>query len=128
MTRRHRALWLGALLGGMVLALCSAPAWSEDTVLKTEAFGTLRRPVAIFDHDSHNEKAGLDDCATCHHVYQNGKLVKEASSEDQACSDCHPLKGQGRQPGLREAYHGACVGCHKSKGKGPVACGQCHQR
>ncbi len=109
------------------VALCSAPAFSqEDTVLKVEAFGTLERPISVFDHDTHNEKAEIEDCAACHHVYQDGKLVEGESSEDQACSDCHTLKAQGTQPGLRMAYHRQCKECHVAKKKGPVACGECH--
>ena len=109
------------------VTLCSAPAFSqEDTVLKVEAFGTLERPVSVFDHDTHNEKAEIEDCAACHHVYKDGKLVEGESSEDQACSECHTLKAQGSQPGLRMAYHRQCKECHVEKKKGPVACGECH--
>lgn len=128
MTPRPFSSWFAVSLVVAILILGAMPAWTQDSVLKTKAFGTLTRPVAIFDHDTHNEKAGLDDCATCHHVYQNGKRVAGESSEDKACSDCHTLQAQGRQPGLRTAYHAACAGCHKTKAKGPVACGQCHRR
>lgn len=128
MTPRRFSFLLGASFIVALSVLGAIPAWTQDTVLKTQAFGTLTRPVALFDHDTHNEKAGLDDCAICHHVYRNGKLVAGESSEDKACSDCHTLQGQGRQPGLRVAYHTACAGCHTTKAKGPLACGQCHRR
>lgn len=111
----------------LCITLCSIPAFSqEDTVLKVEAFGTLERPISAFDHDTHNEKAAIEDCAACHHVYKDGKLVEGESSEDQACSECHTLKAQGAQPGLRMAYHRQCKECHVEKKKGPVACGECH--
>lgn len=111
----------------LCITLCSIPAFSqEDTVLKVEAFGTLERPISAFDHDTHNEKAEIEDCAICHHVYKDGKLVEGESSEDQACSECHTLKAQGSQPGLRMAYHRQCKECHVEKKKGPVACGECH--
>ena len=111
----------------LCITLCSIPAFSqEDTVLKVEAFGTLERPISAFDHDTHNEKAEIEDCAVCHHVYKDGKLVEGESSEDQACSECHTLKAQGAQPGLRMAYHRQCKECHVEKKKGPVACGECH--
>jgi len=107
----------------------SLSLWAgEASVFKTEALGVLTRPVAVFDHDAHNEKAGIDNCAVCHHVYEKGKLVPGESSEDKACSDCHTRNSQGHQPGLRMAYHNLCGGCHKEKAKGPVACGQCHKR
>lgn len=111
----------------LTLTLCGGSAFSQDdTVFKLEAFGTLERPISAFDHDTHNEKAQVEDCSICHHVYENGKKLEGESSEDQACSDCHTLKAQGNQPGLRMAYHQQCKNCHIEKKKGPVACGECH--
>lgn len=103
--------------GGAALA-------NDDSVLKVDVFGALERPLSAFDHDQHQEL--VDECADCHHVYEDGKLVEGESSEDQACSDCHTLKAQGNQPGLRTAFHQQCQGCHVEKKSGPVACGQCH--
>lgn len=111
----------------LFVTLCSVSAFSqEDTYLNVEAFGKLERPVSVFDHDDHNEKAALDDCAICHHVYEDGKLVEGVSSEDQLCADCHTLEAQGSQPGLMMAYHQQCKNCHIKEKKGPVACGECH--
>ncbi|MCK9239531.1 acidic tetraheme cytochrome c3 TmcA [Desulfocurvus sp.] len=120
------ALALAALAA---VALVAAPtAWSQDDIveLKAEAFGTHLRPAAVFKHDEHNEKAGLDDCARCHHYYEDGKLVEGQDSVGTPCSDCHALKGAGGQPGLREAYHRQCKDCHVEKAAGPLACGECH--
>jgi hypothetical protein len=111
----------------LCVTLCSVSAFAqEDTYLKVDAFGSLERPVSMFDHDAHNEKAMIEDCAECHHVYEDGKLVEGESSEDRGCADCHTLKAQGNQPGLRMAYHRQCKSCHVEKKKGPVACGECH--
>ncbi|NLW81849.1 MAG: cytochrome c3 family protein [Desulfovibrionales bacterium] len=111
----------------LYVTLCSVSAFSqEDTVLKVDAFGKLERPVSVFDHDTHNEKAQAEDCSLCHHVYKDGKKVEGESSEGQACSECHTLKAQGTQPGLRMAYHQQCKKCHIDQKKGPVACGECH--
>ena len=30
-------------------------------------------------HDSHNEKAAIDACGECHHVYQHGKRAANAT-------------------------------------------------
>ena len=111
----------------LFVTFCSISAFSqEDSYLKVDAFGKLERPVSVFDHDTHNEKAQAEDCSICHHVYENGKKVEGESSEGQACSECHKLKAQGNQPGLRMAYHQQCKKCHVEAKKGPVACGECH--
>ena len=80
----------------------------------------------MFKHDAHNEAAEIDECARCHHVYEDGKLVEDEDSVGTPCSDCHTLAAQGGQPGLMSAYHKQCKGCHEAEGKGPMACGQCH--
>ncbi len=96
--------------------------------MDTSAFETLRRPAALFDHDAHNEKAGLEDCAVCHHVWENGKIVEDESSEDSSCSECHGLKpGPENSMALANAYHTQCRTCHIDAGKGPLLCGQCHK-
>ncbi|PKN41964.1 MAG: acidic cytochrome c3 [Deltaproteobacteria bacterium HGW-Deltaproteobacteria-18] len=111
----------------LCVTFCSISAFSQDdTYLKVDAFGKMERPVSAFDHDDHNDKAALEDCSVCHHVYEDGKLVEGESSEDQGCADCHTLKAQGSQPGLMMAYHKQCKSCHIESKKGPVACGECH--
>jgi hypothetical protein len=114
------------LLVGIVLAL--ATAWSQDdmTVVDNAAFDNPQRTPSVFVHDSHNETVGIDDCAECHHVYEDGKRVEGESSEDQSCSDCHDLQGSGGQPSLVKAFHTNCKGCHQAQNKGPIMCGECH--
>ncbi len=112
-----------------LLMLLAVSAWAQpEGPLEVDAFGPMERPAVPFMHDEHNEKAELDDCAACHHVYDNGKLVEDEDSIGTACADCHDLDDDGSQPGLRKAYHGQCKGCHEIEGKGPVACGECHTR
>ena len=115
----------------MVLILImglSGDAFSQDERLSTSAFKMPRRPGTVFAHDDHNEKAGIsDNCALCHHVYKNKKLVPDESSEDMACSDCHGLKSAPENGiPLMQAFHEQCKACHFKSGKGPVLCGQCH--
>jgi hypothetical protein len=101
---------------------------NEQERLGTDAFEMPVRPGAVFDHDDHNENAKIaDDCAICHHVYENKKLVSDESSEDSACSDCHGLNPslENGIPLVR-AFHTRCRECHFTAGKGPVLCGQCH--
>ncbi len=112
----------------VVLILAAAHAQDEMVFVQSDAFASRQRPLPGFRHDVHNEKAGIDACGGCHHVYEGGKLVEDESSEDRRCSDCHGLKDAGRQPGLMKAFHLNCKGCHQVQKKGPVMCGECHAR
>jgi hypothetical protein len=113
----------------LALCLSIAVAHGEEELerLDNYLFDSPRRPAAIFAHDDHNEMAELDDCAICHHVYdENGNKSDFDSSEDQSCGDCHAMEDDGTTPGLRKAYHQRCKGCHLTKQLGPVTCAQCH--
>ena len=114
-------------LGGF--ALCQGQE-TEAIRMDTSAFETLRRPPALFDHDDHNEKAGLEyDCGVCHHVWENGQLVEDETSEDSPCSECHGLTpGPENSMSLANAFHTQCRSCHIDTGKGPLLCGQCHKK
>ncbi len=121
-----------ALITGMAVLCCMLafmPAYSQEdiTVLADEAFGDKQRPAAVFAHEQHNEKAEIEECNVCHHVYKDGEKIEDESSEDMGCSDCHNVKeGYPTRP-LMKAYHDLCGGCHKEK-EGPVMCGECHPR
>lgn len=101
---------------------------SEPVRIDHSTFPDPQRPAAVFDHDLHNEMAGLeDDCAVCHHVYDGKTLVEGESSEDSYCSDCHSLeKTADNSVSLMAAYHRRCKSCHVERNTGPVLCGQCH--
>jgi hypothetical protein len=114
-----------------VLMLIIASAYSQEDMeaVSNDAFENPQRPSATFFHDAHNEAAGLDDCAECHHVYDDsGAKSEDESSEDQACSDCHGATDEASKPGLMKAYHFNCKGCHLSEKKGPILCAECHVR
>jgi hypothetical protein len=113
------------------ILFCVGPAafsQDEESLLLGEDFQPRQRPGVIFDHDAHNEKAGIEDCSVCHHVYRDGKLVPDESSEDQKCSDCHKQKARDGSTTLIRAYHERCKGCHLKEKKGPITCGECHKR
>ncbi|UCD77139.1 MAG: cytochrome c3 family protein [Desulfobacterales bacterium] len=117
--------------GLMVLLLIFVSAYSQEdmVVVNSDAFDNPQRPPSVFRHEEHNEKAGIEECNECHHVYDDdGKPVEDESSEDQRCSECHELEASGKKPALMKAFHTNCKGCHKEKSKGPVMCGQCHVR
>ena len=109
-----------AVVLGIILYAFPACSQGSDTVFNVDAFEGLQRPVAVFDHDAHNEMAELEDCSVCHHVYEDGKLLEGESSEDSACADCHELDSVGNQPGLMDAYHAQCKNCHEDVGAGPI--------
>ena len=130
MKRLRIGLLIGMTALAWVMVSSSIPAYSQEdiTSLKDEAFGKGQRPPAVFVHEAHNEKAEIEDCNVCHHVYRNGKNVEDESSEDSRCSDCHNMKkGYPTRP-LMKAYHDLCKGCHKAKKAGPITCGECHPR
>jgi len=115
----------------VLLSAAAFPVHSgEDTpTLDNTRFDQPQRPPAVFDHDDHNSTAGLDDkCSVCHHVYENGTLIEDESSEDSLCSECHGLSPTPENPvSLRRAFHTNCRSCHFESGKGPVLCGECHK-
>jgi hypothetical protein len=124
MKQRIFLMMLTLIMGGVGIAF----AQEDLERLSPSDFETVRRPGAVFAHDDHNDKAGLtDNCALCHHVYENKVRIPNESSEGQPCSDCHGLKSSPENSiPLLQAFHGRCKECHFDSGKGPVLCGQCH--
>ncbi len=102
----------------------------EHPTIDNQVFENPQRTQALFDHDSHKEMPQLeDDCAICHHVYEDNKLISDESSEDSLCSECHTLKATPENSiPLRMAFHNRCKECHFESNKGPVLCGECHIR
>ena len=118
------------LISLLLVGILLVPAFSQEDmeVVDNEGFSKKQRPPAVFRHDEHNEKAEIEDCSECHHIYKDGEKLEDESSEDQSCSDCHDEKSRDQKPGLRKAFHTNCKGCHRTKNQGPVMCGKCHVR
>jgi hypothetical protein len=135
---RENKMKIKVLMIALILFACSgvsmvysnqADSQDDSVRMDTSAFERLRRPAAVFDHDAHNEAAQIDDCAVCHHVWEDGKLVPGESSEDTPCSDCHGLvAGPDNPTPLVNAFHTQCKSCHVKKGKGPLFCAECHKK
>ncbi|NNG00471.1 MAG: cytochrome c3 family protein [Desulfobacteraceae bacterium] len=121
---------------GSILILCtiflfgwvSVHSQEEMEVVDNSVFDQPRRTSSLFMHDDHNESAGIEECHVCHHVYEDGELLEDESSEDSSCSECHEIDASGDMPGLMMAYHLNCKGCHLKEKKGPVLCGECHHK
>jgi hypothetical protein len=126
---RKHILFIGVLLA--VLSMAALTAYSQEDIefVEDSGFASSMRPKPAFLHDEHNEKAGIDDCIECHHVYDDeGNLVEDESSEDQECSECHGAEGDEYPMDLVRHYHLNCRGCHQAVKAGPVACGECHAK
>lgn len=115
-----------SLMIGILSTLTTAWSLDEMSVVDNSVFDHPQRTPSVFMHDAHNETAGIDECSVCHHVYEDGQLVADESSEDMRCSDCHYLEKIDEQPALMNAFHANCKGCHEEEGKGPILCGECH--
>ncbi len=113
----------------MVLIVLLATGFSQDemTQVDNDIFLDPQRPPTVFNHEDHNEMAEIEDCAQCHHLYEDGKLVEDESSEDMRCAECHEEKKVGKTPSLMQAFHLNCKGCHHRENSGPVMCGECHR-
>jgi len=110
-----------------VFVLVSANSQEDMERISNSYFENPERVSALFRHDEHNDKAGVEDCDECHHLYEDGKKIEDESSEDQYCFDCHELKASGRTPALMKAFHMNCKGCHLDRKQGPITCGECHK-
>ena len=124
----HRIVFIVFI--GLISGLLFTPAYSQEDMAAVDnsVFENARRSPVRFMHDAHNETAGIEECYECHHVYEDGKLVADESSEDQSCSDCHEIASKDNQPGLMKAFHINCKGCHQKEKAGPVMCGECHKK
>ena len=118
------------LMVPLLVGILLIPAFSQEDmeVVDNDGFSKKQRPPAIFRHDAHNEIAQIEECNECHHVYENGEILEDESSEDQSCAECHDEKSDGNTPGLKKAFHTNCKGCHLEQKKGPIMCGSCHVR
>ena len=119
------------LLGTLLLTaflLVAAHSQDDMTAVDNTVFPRPERTPAVFEHDDHNDIAGIEACHECHHLYEDGILLEDESSEDQMCSECHDLEASGQMPGLMKAFHLNCKGCHLERKEGPVMCGECHRK
>ncbi|MGD9160784.1 MAG: cytochrome c3 family protein [Desulfobacteraceae bacterium] len=119
---------LFAVVIAAILGFSTLDDGESITFLNNTGFNNPQEPPSAFDHDFHDLDLEIE-CEECHHVYENGVLVKDKCSDDKGCIECHPLKANDEYKiPLFQAFHSGCQGCHKKEGKGPLMCGECHTR
>ncbi len=123
---KKSAVFILTLISISVFIFVSAYSQDEMEFVDNSVFENPERVSSVFLHDEHNEKAEVEECNECHHIYEDEKLVEDETSEDQRCSECHEMEASGNMPALMKAYHTNCKGCHLEKKKGPIMCGECH--
>jgi hypothetical protein len=128
MKKRNLMAILLIAVFALIVFVVSSYSQEDVTTVNDSAFEKHMRPAVPFSHDEHNEKAEIEECNECHHVYTDGKRVEDESSEDSECSECHASEDDGYPISLVKAYHINCKGCHLEKKAGPVMCAECHPR
>ena len=119
---------LFAIILAVILGLSTLDDGKAITFLSNDNFNNPQSPPSAFSHDFHDLDLKIK-CEECHHVYENGVLVKDKSSDKKRCIECHPLKANDEfKVSLLEAFHTSCQGCHEKEEKGPLMCGECHRR
>lgn len=111
---------------GLVFLAFSTDAFT--TVVKDKAFSDDERtkPTVSFLHEEHNEAAGINDCNTCHHAWEDGEKLTDQDSVGMECSDCHFSPPDDTKMDLMRVYHDQCRSCHMEEKAGPILCGECH--
>ena len=99
---KKRTIILYMIIALFVCVFVVLSSYSQEDVKTVDDSGFVKkmRHVVVFLHDEHNEAAEIEDCNVCHHLYKDGKIVEDESSEDQECSECH----------------------------GPIMCSECHPK
>jgi hypothetical protein len=126
MGKRRVTFYIVITLFVSILAVMSGFSQDDVTTVEDSAFEEKMRPSVPFMHDEHNETAEIEECDTCHHVYEEGKKDEYESSEDMECSECHEIDDSENPMSLVKIYHVQCKRCHQEKKSGPIMCGECH--
>jgi len=126
MGKRRVTVYIVITLFVSILAVISGFSQDDVTTVEDSAFAEKMRPSVPFMHDEHNETAEIEECNTCHHVYEGGEKAEDESSEDMECSECHKLDNSKNPMSLVKIYHVQCKRCHQERKAGPIMCGECH--
>ncbi len=88
----------------------------------------LHQPRVVFEHDDHNDLAGVEACDICHHDYSDLPVFNNDDYEEKDCAECHIRNQKLKTTSLMTVMHKSCKGCHMDMQKGPVLCGECHRK
>ena len=125
--KRFKLTALTTVLGSWFFLITAAGLCQEDIeTVRDSSFKELTRPAVAFFHDAHNEKAAIEECNVCHHMFEDGKKLEHDDSVGMECSQCHYANTDDSVAGLIRVYHLQCSGCHLKQKAGPVMCGECH--
>ena len=128
MGKIRMTVYIVLTLIGSIFVVISGLSQDDVKTVEDSAFEEKMRPPVPFLHDEHNEKAEIEECNVCHHVYEDGEKLEDDSSEEQECSECHTLNKGDNPLSLVKIYHLQCRGCHQKKKAGPIMCGECHAK
>ncbi len=126
MEKRTVMLYIIITLFVFSFAVISGFSQEDVSTVQDSSFEEKMRPPVRFLHDEHNETAEIEECNTCHHVYEDGEKADDESSEDMECSECHKLDNSKNPMSLVKIYHVQCKRCHQERKAGPIMCCECH--
>lgn len=125
MNHKKVGIVLMVLFAVSVLTVVSGVSQEDVHWVRDSAFGVRQRPPVVFNHEEHNEMAGTEDCAICHHEGFDEDGTPLEGDPATECSECHMTGGKDKMD-LMRIYHLNCKGCHEERKAGPVQCGECH--
>ena len=126
MEKRTVIIYMVITLFVCIFAVMSGYSQEDVTTVEDSAFKEKMRPTVPFLHEEHNEKAEIEECNVCHHLYEEGEKVEDDFSEGMECSECHTLNKGDNPLSLVKVYHLQCKGCHQQSKAGPIMCSECH--
>jgi hypothetical protein len=126
---KNRTLMICLIVALTASVFTALSVFSQEDVqnVRDSAFGARMRPPVVFNHEEHNAKAGLEDCAICHHSGFDEDGVAIDGDPEMECSECH-MAGGADEMELVRIYHLNCKGCHEAEKAGPVQCAECHNK
>ena len=86
---KKAAVFIFAIVVVSAFLFVSAYSQEDMTSIDSSVFTKPERTPSVFRHDEHNEKAGIEECNKCHHVY-----------EDESCWKTSPPRTSGVQTAM----------------------------
>ena len=119
------------------------PVALDEVTIHSDLWTADKYEDSKLTHKKHVEEYKIP-CASCHHVYKDGKNVWKEGDEVQKCDACHTCVKTGKalkdaspeekKLSLYNAFHDNCKGCHKDYNTknntkdAPTKCTDCHAK